>query len=182
MPDSRPHPGTSRHRVHSVSDDARAAILRRMTEADVSHVVAIQEPASILGLGSVFPQEEFPFPRQDVVRRWREEIGTSGIACFTVVDDDAVVGFAALRGDEILHFGVAIEHWGTGIAQRAHDALVGVLRGRGISRASLWVFTGNRRGRAFYERLGWRPTGQRTVSDFPPHPELLQYVLDLEDR
>lgn len=65
---------------------------------------------------SVFPQEELPFPRDDVARRWREELAAPGIDCYVVIIADAVVGFAAIRKDEILHFGVAIEHWGTGIA------------------------------------------------------------------
>lgn len=162
-------------------DAARFAILRRMTVADVPQVVAIQEPASVVSLASVFPQEAFPFPRDDVAQRWREEISTPGTDCYVVVNGGAVVGFAALRGDEILHLGIAIEHWRTGIAQQAHDALIGLMRGRGVARAWLRVFTGNGRGREFYERLGWRPTGERTRSTFAPNPELLRYERDIED-
>lgn len=51
------------------------------------------------------------------------------------------------------------------------------MRVRGVQRAWLRVFTGNRRGRRFYERLGWEPTGDRTRSSFPPYPELLRYEL-----
>jgi len=146
-----------------------------MAEDDVPEVVAIQEPASVASLASVFPQEEFPFPRDDVARRWREEISSPGTDCYLVVSGSTVVGFAALRDDEVLHFGIAIEHWGTGVAAQAHDALLGLLRGRGVARAWLSVFSANGRGRAFYERLGWRPTGERTYSTFAPHPELLAY-------
>lgn len=57
-------------------------VLRPMTEADVSDVVAkIQEPGSVASLAEVFPQEEFPFPRDDVAQRWYEEIRTPGIDC-----------------------------------------------------------------------------------------------------
>lgn len=168
-------------RVHNVPDVAGSAILRPMTEADVPRVVAIQEPASVASLASVFPQEEFPFPRADVARRWREEINTPVIDCIVVVAAGAVVGFAAIHKDEVLHFGIAIEHWGTGLAHQAHDALIDLMRSRGVTRAWLRVFTGNSRGRAFYERLGWRPTGERTRSTFAPNPELLHYELDLED-
>lgn len=87
-----------------------------MAAVDVPQVVAIQELASVATLASVFPQEELPFPRDDVARRWREELAAPGIDCYVVIIADAVVGFAAIRKDEILHFGVAIEHWGTGIA------------------------------------------------------------------
>jgi len=152
-----------------------------MTEADVPQVVAIQEPASVASLAFVFPQGAFPFPREDVARRWRHEINTPGIDCYVVVAADAVIGLAAIQKDEVLHFGIAIEYWGTGVAQQAHDALLGLMRSRGITRAWLRVFTGNGRGRAFYERLGWRPTGERTHSTFAPNPELLHYERDFDD-
>ena len=107
-----------------------------MTAADVAAVLDVQEPGAVLGLADVFPQDEHPFPREDVGRRWL---------------------------------------WGTGIAQAAHDAVLGRMRGRGVRLAELRVFTANGRGRRFYERLGWRPTGERSRSSFPPYPELLHY-------
>lgn len=162
-----------------MNEEAGSVALRVMRDADVPAVVSIQEPASIVGLASVFPQDEFPFPRQDVARRWREEIAEAGTECFVVLEEGAVVGFAAIRGEELLHFGIAIERWGSGIAQQAHDALIDAMRYHGVSRAWLRVFTGNARGRAFYEGLGWRPTGERTHSTFAPNPELLRYELDL---
>jgi len=164
-----------------VSDADHSVTLRAMTDADVPQVVAIQEPASVVGLASVFPQAEFPFPRDDVARRWLEEIGTPGIDCHVVVNGEAVVGFAAIRDDEMLHFGIAIEHWGSGIAQQAHDAVIDLMGRRGVVRAWLRVFTGNGRGRAFYERRGWRSTGERTRSTFAPNPELLGYERNLKD-
>lgn len=96
-----------------------------------------------------------------------------------MLEDETVVGFAAIRDDEFLHFGIAIERWGSGIARQAHAALIDAMRCRGVSRASLRVFAGNARGRAFYERLGWRTTGDRSHSTFAPNPELLRYELDL---
>ena len=97
-----------------------------------------------------------------------------------VVLDGAVVGFAAIRDDEFLHFGTAVERWGTGVAQTAHDAVLDLMVSRGVRRAWLTVFTGNGRGRRFYEKLGWRQTGDRTNSSFPPHAELLRYERSLE--
>jgi hypothetical protein len=41
----------------------------------------------------------------------------------------------------------------------------------------LWVFTDNPRGRRFYERLGWRPSGERSRGGYPPYAELLAYEL-----
>ncbi len=35
-----------------------------------------------------------------------------------------ITGFAALRVDELLHFGTAVDLWGTGLARELHDALL----------------------------------------------------------
>lgn len=150
-------------------------LLRQMQLEDVPAVLAVQEPAAIRGLGRVFPQAEHPFPRDVVGERWRAEITDPQIDCYVVTLDDTVAGFAATRRDEFLHFGTATEHWGSGLATRAHDEVIHRLREQGHTRAWLLVFTDNGRGRRFYEKLGWRPTGQRTTSSFPPHPELLRY-------
>lgn len=154
-------------------------VLRRMTAADVPAVVAVQEPGAVLGLAAVFPQEQHPFPRQAIAERWLREIDLPGTDCFVVVHDGAVAGFAATRGDEFLHFGVAVEHWGTGLAAAAHDEVLHHLRRRGIERARLRVFTGNARGRRFYEKHGWERTGECSRSSFAPCPELLGYARPL---
>lgn len=155
------------------------SLLRAMTAADVAGVVAIQEPGAVRGLADVFPQEEFPFPREAVTDRWLREIQTPGIDCYVATLAESMAGFAAVRDDEFLHFGTAVKHWGTGLAQSAHDEVLARMHGRGVRRAWLTVFTGNRRGRRFYERLGWQATGERTHSAFPPHPELLRYEFPL---
>jgi RimJ/RimL family protein N-acetyltransferase len=93
-----------------------------------------------------------------------------------------VIGFAAIRMNEFMHFGIALEQWGTGAAQAAHDAVLDRMRAMKIASAWLRVFTGNERGRRFYERLRWAPTGERSHSTFPPYPELLRYELELSWR
>lgn len=149
-----------------------------MTSGDVPAVLAIQEPGAVAALSTIFPQDEHPFPREDVRRTWLHELADPGIGCAVAVRGEAVVGFAAVRGAELLHLGTAVERWGTGDAERVHDAILEGMRGRGVERAFLKVFTGNVRARRFYERLGWRPTGTRTQSVFPPHPELMVYERD----
>jgi RimJ/RimL family protein N-acetyltransferase len=150
-------------------------VLRPMTPADVPAVLAVQEPGAVLGLADVFSQDTHPFPRDVVAERWLQEIEAPGIDCYVVLVDDSVAGFAAIRGEEFLHFGTAVEHWGTGLARAAHDGVLGLMRDRGVPRAWLRVFTGNARGRRFYEKLGWCPTGERSRSTYPPYPELLRY-------
>ena len=155
--------------------------LREMRVDDVAAVMAVQERASVAGLSAVFPQDRYPFPRDVLAGRWRTEITDPAIDCFVVVRDVAVAGFAALREDEIMHFGVALEEWGSGLAIAAHDELVARLRAAGHATPWLRVYADNPRGRAFWEKLGWTDTGERTSGPVPPHAELMTYVLPPEN-
>jgi RimJ/RimL family protein N-acetyltransferase len=146
-----------------------------MAAEDVPSVMDVQEPGAIRAFADVFPQHRYPFPREELAQRWLTEIATPGIDCLVVVAHGAIVGFAAIRGDEFLHFGIAVEHWGSGIARTAHDEVLDLMRRNGVELAWLRVFTGNGRGRRFYEKLGWHSTGVRTRTSFPPYPELLRY-------
>ena len=160
---------------------AASVVLREMTAADVPDVLDVQQPGAVLGLGEVFPQDAYPFPREIIAQRWVEEIAAPDIDCLVVSLSDAVVGFASVHGDEFLHFGIAVEHWGTGIAHAAHDAVLDRMRTSGVQRAWMRVFTKNGRGRRFYEKLGWVQSGRASQSTFPPYAELLHYERDLAD-
>jgi RimJ/RimL family protein N-acetyltransferase len=148
-----------------------------MTLPDLDTVLPIQRDGAVEGLGAVFPQDRYPFPTEAVRQRWTEEIADRGIDCFVVLDRSGeIVGFAATRNEEFLHFGTALSTWGSGIASSAHDAVLAHLEAQGHERVSLRVFEGNRRGRRFYAKHGWTPTGDRTRSAFEPSPVLLTYT------
>ena len=125
----------------------------------------------------MFPQHLYPFPRAVVADRWRTELLDPDIDCCVIVRGGSVAGFAATRGEEVLHFGVALETWGSGLAVAAHDELVGRMRQAGAVLPWLRVYAGNARGRAFWAKLGWEATAERTRGAFPPHAELLTYEL-----
>jgi RimJ/RimL family protein N-acetyltransferase len=150
-------------------------VLREMEPGDVEAVLAIQEPASVAGLSGVFPQDAYPFPREAVATRWRAEIEGHDVECFVILRDEIVAGFAAVRGEELLHFGVALEEWGSGLALAAHDELVRRMREAGVERPWLRVYVANPRGRRFWEKAGWRDTGRRSRGEGAPHAELLTY-------
>lgn len=154
-------------------------VLREMTTDDVPAVMAVQEPTSIAGLSGVFPQDEYPFPRDVLADRWRAEIADSDIDCFVILRRGEIAGFAAAQADEVKHFGVAVEEWGSGLATEAHDELVARMSDAGVARARLCVYAANPRGRAFWERLGWTDTGERSRGPMPPHAELLTYEKSL---
>ena len=144
-----------------------------MRTDDVPAVMTVQGPASIAGLSGVFPQDEFPFPRDVLATRWRAEIADADIECFVILRDDEVAGFAALQADQVKHFGVAVEEWGSGLATQAHDELVVRMASAGVRRAWLCVYAATPRGRAFWAKLGWTDTGERSDGPMPPHAEQL---------
>lgn len=149
-----------------------------MTAGDLDEVLLVQQQGAQMGLANIFPQDRYPFPRERVRARWEDEVADPGVDCFVVLGDGGTVaGFAAVRGNEFLHFGTAIWSWGTGLAGSAHDQLLGHWRARGYERAWLRVFEDNLRARRFYERRGWTPTGERSQSRFAPYPVLLTYQL-----
>ena len=155
---------------------ATEGVLRRMHRDDVPAVMEVQEPASVAGLSGVFPQDVHPFPRGVLAERWRQEIDDPALECFVIERAGAVTGFAAVDGDELKHFGVALEEWGTGLASAAHDELLARMRAAGVERPSLRCYADNPRGRAFWEKHGWVHTGERSRGPMPPHAELLTYA------
>ncbi len=151
---------------------------RPMVVADLPELLPLQRRGAVVGLADVFPQDTHPFPADIVEQRWRAELVDPTVAAYVATDLEArLVGFAARRADEILHFGTALDTWGSGLAAWMHDALVATYP-PDVTRVRLWVFADNGRGRRFYEKLGWQPTGERSRTSFAPHPELLEYTFD----
>ncbi|MGI9156246.1 MAG: GNAT family N-acetyltransferase [Marmoricola sp.] len=152
-----------------------------MEVVDLPALLVMQERGAVAGLSNVFPQESYPFPRDAVRQRWSEELNNRAIAaCVATSADDRLVGFAARCGDEVLHFGTALETWGSGLATWMHDALIATYPPE-LPQVRLRVFADNGRARRFYEKLGWTATGAESRTSFPPNPTLLEYVLDRSD-
>jgi RimJ/RimL family protein N-acetyltransferase len=153
-------------------------VLRPMVQSDLDDLVVVQEEGAVLGLAAVFPQAEYPFPRDSIRKRWAEEIGDPAIRAWVAVDAGRLSGFAATQGDELLHFGTAVWSWGSGLASELHDGVLATLRGQWPS-AHLHVFEGNHRARRFYAKHGWLATGSSKRSAYAPQPLMLEYRLDL---
>jgi RimJ/RimL family protein N-acetyltransferase len=157
-------------------------LFRLVTDADLHVLVQVQEEASVVALADVFPQETHPFPRAAILERWRIELHDPDTAVYVSTDEaEHIIGFAARRNDELLHFGTAISTWGSGVAGVLHDALVDTYP-PDLDRIWLRVFEDNQRARRFWEKHGWRPDGRTSRSPFAPHPVLTEYELDLTGR
>jgi RimJ/RimL family protein N-acetyltransferase len=163
----------------AVRTEIRGTRLRPLTVADLPDLLALQEVGGITGLGHIFPQDTNPFPRERLAERWRAEIADPDTDALAVEVDGRLEGFVALRADELLHFGTAVDTWGSGLAEDAHDLAVDRLARRGVGTARLWAFAENGRAVRLYERLGWRRTGETRPTTFAPYPTLVAYTLDL---
>lgn len=157
------------------------AVLRPLTRDDLGALLEVQREGAVAGLGHIFPQDAYPFPTEQVRGRWEAELDDPAVDCFAVVLDGEVAGFAATRGDELLHFGTALATWGSGLAGLAHEEVLVHLRARGHRTAWLRVFEDNVRAVRFYERRGWRATGVVSRTSFPPYPVLRRDERALEE-
>ncbi len=150
--------------------------LRRATEADIERILDVQQPGALKGLGNTFPQDQHPFPRARVADRWRMEIADAETAVYVATSAGGpVLGFAARRQDELLHFGTAVETWGAGFARWLHDELLRIYP-PAVTRVRLRVFAENLRARRFYEKCGWTQTGVTSRTQSEPYPLLIEYV------
>jgi GNAT superfamily N-acetyltransferase len=75
---------------------------------------------------------------------------------------------------------VTPDRWAQGIGRALYEAAVSHLRAVGFVDATLWVLEGNARARSWYERLGWRPTGERKSVFAPAGIEDLRYRFTLD--
>jgi len=154
-------------------------LLRPAFPADVPALVEMQEVAAVASLSHLFPQDEYPFPRAAIAADWVSEIGRPDVDVLVHSRGGRVLAFAALRDDELLHFGTALDTWGSGLAAALNDELLAKLTEAGHASAWLRVFEQNPRARRFYEKMGWRLTSQTSYGEYPPFPLLVHYAIDL---
>ena len=86
-------------------------------------------------------------------------------------DDDAPAGHIALLADPepgtayLWQLFLRPPYWGTGLADRLHEAFLAAARTRGYRRARLRTPFDQARSRRFYERSGWQTDGVATFED-----------------
>jgi GNAT superfamily N-acetyltransferase len=124
-------------------------------------------------LGDVLAEPDLPV--------WRDRVAADG---FLVAErDGVVVGFA--RADvgtgEVALLYVDPAEQGRGTGRRLLAVVLGRLRAAGWDRARLRTEERNAGPRAFYERAGWRPTGEVLEREWSGRRlREVWYVLDLE--
>ena len=131
---------------------------RRAGAQELDAIVAINRASATAAYAPIFGDTLYP---EDAVRRRYTRLLADPDAYVFVADG----GYAAARPGHVEALYVVPEAWGTGLADELYELVDGVAG----SPATLWVLEANERGRRFWERRGWRPTGERDDSG---HPEL----------
>jgi GNAT superfamily N-acetyltransferase len=149
--------------------------IRPSSPAEAETQFAIQRAASLAGFAHVFDPALYPYPDEEVRRRWREFTGT-----VLVAERDAdPVGVAAFEGCWLHGLYVLPAEWGSGVAALLHDAVIEAMAD--CPELHLWTLEDNPRARRFYERRGWRLNGETRVVPFAPNPLDVGYQLVREE-
>lgn len=149
--------------------------VRNAAADDADAICDVQVAASRAGLRGVIDDRVLDSARfeRDHRARWRAwQLPTDSEVVVVTTADGSVVGFVALGperdpGDplgtprgEVYALYVHPDAWGSGAAASLLAEAARRLAERGYSMGVLWVLAGNPRARAFYERCGWRWTGE----------------------
>ena len=153
-------------------------VIREATSADAPAIASVHVASWRATYPGIVPQqvlETLSIERREAY--WRETAAHPGDQPVWVAEwDGRVVGFASggpCRDDdlppgtgEVYAIYLEPEAWDLGIGRALFEHAVADLRERAFEPLVLWVLTDNRRGRAFYERQGWRPDGAARQLDF----------------
>jgi GNAT superfamily N-acetyltransferase len=171
------------------SENGGVSVLVELADRRLSSVLAeLHRTSAIAGYKHIFPAEASPPSPDEVRAEWERWLGRDwdhGLRAFVAEDID-VVGVVLAGPDasdptvgHLARLYVTPHRWGEGIGRLLHDTAVAYLRATGFSEATLWVLEKNHRARSWYERLGWRATGQRKTVYAPAGIDDLGYRLPL---
>lgn len=138
-----------------MKDDASVSVwVRAAFPGDLDAIVAVNRAAATQAYGLIFADQ--PYPEKGVRARYQRLLGDRGVRLFVAEEAGSAVGYAAARPGRIEALYVVPEQWGTGVADVLYERVAEVAG----SKATLWVLHDNVRGRRFWERRGWRATGE----------------------
>lgn len=160
--------------------------LRRAAAGDLVALHDLERAASLRAHRDVFPPDRYPFPSGDVLARWSLVLADPQVTVEVLgpppeVGGPGLLGLVAYDTGSLRHLAVHPDCWGRGTATRLLGHVLARQRERGAREVSLWVLDANSRARALYERHGWRLSGERQESPWPPYPAELGYRRVLDD-
>lgn len=124
--------------------------------------------------------------------KWVPYLEQAGREPLILLDGEKIIGAAgccASRVPEMAGWGeiasiyLLPENWGNGWGKALLSAAVEQLESMGYQDLFLWVLEGNQRARAFYERMGFHPSGAYTEDEIGGVPvREIQYRLERTDN
>lgn len=156
---------------------------RHAREDDAEQIAELQVAAWRTAYAGILPAAELHgLDTVALTGFWRDQIASAAAAgAHVLVHDDGqrITGFSAFgpaRDDdlrqrpgveELYAFYARPECWGTGVGRSLMRSTLSIWADRGTPAGYLWVLERNARGRAFYQKGGWRhdPTAAPSGSD-----------------
>lgn len=159
---------------HRPDDDGFTVRRARADEAPI--LADLERQASEAALSHLFGEQSYPI--DDVTARWRRVLRDPALHVRIGSLDAEPIGYLAYSDVRVQHLGVRPDRFRKGYGSRLLDYATGEIFDRLTPQAHLWVLVGNTTAREFYTARSWRASGETGHSEFPPHPEEVELVLD----
>jgi putative hydrolase of the HAD superfamily len=157
-------------------------LIRRAHLQEAHEIAELHSRTARHAYASIFPPEAPPPTIDEHRRDWTQTLREQ--TAFVAVVDNAIVGVVVARPDalepdtgHLSRLYVSPELSGRGIGTRLYQVCLRELSEAGFTQATLWVLERNERVRRWYERLGWRVTGERKPVYAPGGIDDLRYRL-----
>lgn len=177
---------TDRRRGHNELVEVR---IRPARGDDSPNLAALHLRTALFAYASIFPPEAAPPELHHLTLDWEQRLGgrnAPNLRGFVAVSGDQISGVILAGADpdhlemgHITRLHVDVPQWGQGIGTLLYETAVSHLKQAGYGQASLWVLEENARARAWYERLGWTPTGEHKVAEGTPGVDDVRYIRSL---
>jgi ribosomal protein S18 acetylase RimI-like enzyme len=158
------------------TEAADGSRVRRARPDEVRRLEQMERAASEAALAHIFPPEDYPYPTEEITRRWRRLLRHPEVKVRVLEADQEPVGYLAYDDERVRHLGVAPQHVERGWGSRLLDYACDDIFGNGAKEATLWILADNKRGREFFRSQGWEETDQRRECEFPPYPDELRMI------
>jgi ribosomal protein S18 acetylase RimI-like enzyme len=161
-------------------------VIRTASPEEAPAIAELHLRTAIAGYGHIFPPEAEVPTIAALLADWAAWLADPARSAFVADGGDQLLGVVLAGPDDddaslghVARLYVDARRWGEGLGRRLYDAAVGHCAAAGFDEATLWVLEANDRARSWYERLGWRPTGERKVVYGPAGIVDLQYRVTL---
>ena len=150
-----------------LEDEETGLRIRRARPDEHRLLTRLERAASEEPLGHIFPPEDYPYPVNEVTRRWRRVLRDRFAHVHLLELFDAPVGYVAFDDDTVLHLGVVAHQTRRGYGSALIEFACLEIFSSGVGEASLWVLAENEVARAFYRSHGWTDTDGRRQGRVP---------------